>query len=77
MTLSSPLIPTITTQPDFGGKMLLKYTLPTGVVIYSPNTTVKTKNAEVFITKNEHERPNLNIKEVRPKIYKRNEYNAV
>ena len=65
MILNSPLIPTITTKPYFGSNVLkLKYTLPSGVIIYSPKTAVPNKKPETIIAKDDLANPNINIKEV-------------
>lgn len=45
LPLNSPLIPTITTESDSDGNILnLKYTLPSGVTVYSPKAQQKLKN---------------------------------
>ena len=45
LPLNSPLIPTITTESDSDGNILnLKYTLPSGVTVYSPKAQQKSKN---------------------------------
>ena len=65
MILNSPLIPTITTKPDLGSNVLkLKYTLPSGVILYSPNAPVQNKKPETIIAKDELAATNINMKEV-------------
>ena len=47
MVLNSPLIPTITSNPEQEGNVLnLKYTLPSGVIVYAPQAPVKVTRSE-------------------------------
>ena len=47
MSLNSPLIPTVSNTAAMGGNILnLKYTLPSGVAIYSPKITLTTNDAD-------------------------------
>ena len=47
MVLNSPLIPTITSNPEQEGNVLnLKYTLPSGVIVYAPQVPVKVTRSE-------------------------------
>ena len=63
LLLNSPLIPTITTESDSDGNILnLKYTLPSGVTVYSPKAHQKLKNVSNFGIMEEKVRINTKIK---------------
>ena len=62
LLLNSPLIPTITTESDSDGNILnLKYTLPSGVTVYSPKAHQKLKNVNNFGIMEEKVRINTKI----------------
>ena len=64
LLLNSPLIPTITTESDSDGNILnLKYTLPSGVTVYSPKAHQKLKNVSNFGIMEEKVRINTKIKQ--------------
>ena len=47
MVLNSPLIPTITSNPEQEANVLnLKYTLPSGVIVYAPQAPAKPTRSE-------------------------------
>ena len=65
MPLNSPLIPTITTDPDIDGHVLkLKYTLPSGVTVYSPKVPIKAKKSEGTERNDRLAAANVNVNKV-------------
>ena len=65
MLMNSPLIPTITSNPDLEGNTLnLKYTLPSGVIVYSPQVPVKSTKSQTSDVVDEPEKINPNTIQV-------------
>ena len=62
MLLNSPLIPTITNKPASDGNVMnLKYTLPSGVIVYSPKLPVKAKKPDHIGRNEDLATANLNV----------------
>ena len=65
MLMNSPLIPTITSSPDAEGNILnLKYTLPSGEIVYSPQVPVKSANSKAANIVDASEKINSNTIQV-------------